>query len=99
MDMTAHSITRQIDGPAGMLHIDDGGTGGTPLVLLHSFGGSTAHWSPQLAHLRGGRRAVAFDLRGHGDSEAPRDGDYSIKSMAADLGAVVNGLGLENVVL
>jgi pimeloyl-ACP methyl ester carboxylesterase len=99
MNVTTPTITRQIDGPEGTLHVDDGGTGGTPVVLIHSFGGSTAQWSPQLEHLRGTRRAVAFDLRGHGDSEAPRDGDYSVESMASDLGAVVNGLGLEKVVL
>ena len=97
--ITTTSRTSQIEGPAGTLHIDDGGTGGTPVVFLHSFGGSTAHWLPQLEHLRRTRRAIAFDLRGHGASAAPVDGDYAVESQAADLGAVLDGLALANVVL
>ncbi|MEA2609343.1 MAG: hypothetical protein QOJ75_1586 [Chloroflexota bacterium] len=90
---------RQIAGPAGDLHVDDGGAGGLPVVFVHSFGGSTRQWAAQLEHLRRARRAIAFDLRGHGQSAAPRDGDYSVESMAADVGAVVNALDITKVVL
>lgn len=87
-------------GPVGRLHVDDGGLGGTPVVFLHSFSGNSAHWTAQLAHLRPERRAVAFDLRGHGRSEAPRDlAKYSIEAMAGDVAAVVDTLGLDRVVL
>ena len=34
--------------------------------------------SMQLEHLRKERRAIAFDLRGHGQSDPPLDGDYAI---------------------
>lgn len=90
---------KMIGGPAGALHVDDGGTGGVPVVFLHSAAGNTRHWSAQLAHLRQSRRAVAFDRRGHGRSDPPRDGDYSIPSLAADVAAVVDTLGLERFVL
>ena len=91
----------QVSGPAGMLFVDDGGPGGAhlPVVLIHSFGGSSAQWAPQLEHLRETRRAIAFDLRGHGQSAAPSDQDYTVASMAADIDAVVDGLGLTRVVL
>ncbi|HET6778294.1 MAG TPA: alpha/beta hydrolase [Gemmatimonadales bacterium] len=89
----------QVAGPAGLLAVDDDGHGGLPVVLLHSTAGSSAHWSHQLAHLRPTRRAVALDLRGHGRSEPPRDGDYSISSMAADVHAVVEGLRIPRFVL
>jgi pimeloyl-ACP methyl ester carboxylesterase len=88
-----------VTGPEGRLHVDDGGTGGLPVVFVHSFGGSSAHWSAQLAHLRPTRRAVAFDLRGHGRSDPPRSGTYAVNALADDIGAVVDGLGLKRFVL
>ena len=95
------ATARQVTGPAGALHIDDGGPadGAIPVVLTHSFAGSSAQWAPQLEHLRRTRRAVAVDLRGQGDSRPPTDGDYAIESLAEDVGAVLDGLGLPNAVL
>lgn len=96
---TDTNAARQIAGPAGALHVDDGGAGGLSVVFLHSFGGSTRQWAAQLEHLRRTRRAIAFDLRGHGQSDDPGDGDYSVESMAADVGAILNALELSKVVL
>ena len=78
--------------------MDDGGAG-APVVFVHSLAGTSGHWSAQLEHLRRSRRAVAFDLRGHGRSEAPRNGDYAITAVAADIGAVADALGLERFAL
>ena len=91
--------TNRVAGPAGSLAVDDGGRGGVPAVFVHSLTGSSAHWAAQLAHLRQFRRALAVDLRGHGRSEPPGDGDYAIASMAGDIAAVVGALGLERVAL
>ena len=88
-----------LPGPAVALAVDDGGQGGVPVVLLHSLAGNTTHWSAQLEHLRQTRRAVALDLRGHGRSAQPRDGEYSLDAMAGDVGAAVDSLGLERFVL
>jgi pimeloyl-ACP methyl ester carboxylesterase len=91
--------TASIAGPAGRLHVDDGGIGGPPVVFVHSFAGSSAHWAAQLAHLRPRRRAVALDMRGHGRSEAPPAGAYGVKSLARDIAAVVDGLRLDRFIL
>ncbi len=90
-----------VTGPAGTLHVDDGGPddGFIPVVLAHSFGGSSAQWAPQLEHLRRTRRAIALDLRGHGSSTSAPDGDVAMESFGADIGAVLDGLGLGKVVL
>ena len=40
----------------------------------------------QLDHLRKERRAAAFDLRGHGLSDLPSDGDYWVETLAEDIG-------------
>jgi pimeloyl-ACP methyl ester carboxylesterase len=69
------------------------------VLLVHSFAGSTAHWKAQLAHLRRRRRALAMDLRGHGHSDAPPSGDYSVPALAEDIAAVADGLELRRFVL
>ena len=93
------TLAQAIEGPAGKLYVDDGGTGGLPVVFLHSFAGDTSHWSGQLAHLRKTRRAIAIDLRGHGKSDAPSNGDYAVEAVARDVDAVANSLGLTRFVL
>jgi pimeloyl-ACP methyl ester carboxylesterase len=88
-----------IAGPAGQLYVDDGGGGGLPVLLVHSFAGSSAHWKAQLAHLRRRRRALAMDLRGHGRSDAPASGDYGVPALAEDIQAVAEALELTRFVL
>jgi pimeloyl-ACP methyl ester carboxylesterase len=88
-----------IVGQAGHLHIDDGGSGGLPVVFLHSFGGSTAHWTAELGRLRPERRAIAIDLRGHGESDAPESNDFGVESLTNDVERVVDALELEAFVL
>src|SRR5689334_19334701 len=91
--------TTTVKGPAGQIHVDDGGTGGMPVIFAHSFGGSAEQWAAQLEHLRKNRRAIAYDLRGHGDSDAPANDDYTIPTQEQDLAAVVEALALERFVL
>jgi pimeloyl-ACP methyl ester carboxylesterase len=93
-----------VAGPAGNLRVRDGGgaaAGRGPAVLfVHSLAGNGGQWRAQLDHLRrAGRRAVALDLRGHGDSEPAEDGDYSVAGLAADVAAVADQLGLRRFVL
>lgn len=89
----------QIQGPTGVLHVDDGGTGGIPVVFVHSFAGSTSHWRAQLAHLRTSRRAIALDLRAHGASAAPANGDYSVIGFSGDIAALADSLHLPRFIL
>lgn len=94
----------RIAGPAGSLAVDDAGrqadlSGGLPVVFVHSLAGNSSQWAAQLQHLRPNRRAIALDVRGHGRSEPPRDGDYTIAAMAGDIAAVVDTLKLDRFVL
>jgi pimeloyl-ACP methyl ester carboxylesterase len=106
--LTAAGMARQViknrskpsvAGAAGRLVIDDGGHGGVPVVFVHSFAGTSAHWAAQLEHLRRSRRAIAINLRGHGGSHAPADNDYTIPSLAQDIAAVADALDLQRFVL
>ena len=81
------------------IYIDDGGEGPLPVVFVHSLAGNTQQWSAQLSHIRTTRRAIALDLRGHGQSSSPENGDYAIDSMAQDVQTVVDQLGIERFIL
>ncbi len=89
----------QVAGPAGMLWVNDGGTGEVPVLFLHAACGNSTYWEAQLEHLRHSRRAVAFDLRGHGHSQPPADDDYSFAAMAEDVDAVITSLDLQRCIL
>jgi len=69
---------------------------GTPLVLIHGNWATSSWWEPTLARLQPGRYAVAYDMRGRGATRG-RDSDYSIASLAADLLALVDALGLGRI--
>jgi pimeloyl-ACP methyl ester carboxylesterase len=89
-----------IRGPQGLLHVDDGGRGtALPLLFVHGNGANLGQWRAVLEHERLTRRAVAFDLRGMGQSALPENGDYSVAAMADDVDAVANALGLKRFVL
>jgi len=50
--------------------LDNGAAGdATPMIFLHGVGSDKSVWRPQLDHLAGARRALAFDYPGYGESE------------------------------
>ncbi|MBU2509780.1 alpha/beta hydrolase [bacterium] len=81
------------------IFVDDGGAGSVPVVFIHSLAGNTKQWSAQLNHIRTTRRAIALDLRGHGQSLPPANGEYTIDSMVQDIQTVVEELGIERFIL
>jgi pimeloyl-ACP methyl ester carboxylesterase len=74
------------------LHVAEAGTG--PLViLLHGFPEFWWSWRHQLPALAAaGRRAVAVDLRGYGDSDKPPRG-YDLWTLSGDVAGLVRALG------
>ena len=80
------------------LNVESRGTGGTPVLFVHSFAGDLTHWSAQLEHLKATRRVVAFDLSGHGKSPGAL-GPYSIRELAKDVAEVADAQELEQFVL
>lgn len=96
------SVSGWIAGPAGNLHVRDGGTtetGALPVFFLHGLAGNGGQWALQLDHLRRRRRAIALDFRGHGDSDPAENGDYTIAGLAGDVEATADQLGLRRFVL
>ena len=59
---------------------------GFPVLLAHGGGQTRLAWKRVLHELgAAGYRAIAIDLRGHGDSEWSADGAYDMRDFAADL--------------
>jgi 2-succinyl-6-hydroxy-2,4-cyclohexadiene-1-carboxylate synthase len=66
------------------------------VVFLHGFAGSAHDWE-RFGDLvdRMGLRAIAVDLPGHGDSEAPEDPErFTIEETTRDLGAILDLSGV-----
>jgi 3-oxoadipate enol-lactonase len=73
----------------------DGGEGEGPwLILAHSLATHRGLWQPQIAVLRGRFRVLSFDMRGHGESDAP-EGAYSFEQLAADVIGLMDALKIE----
>lgn len=67
---------------------------GTPVILLHGSGQTRHSWSGTGRALGdAGFFAVAFDARGHGDSDWSPIGHYSLGAMVRDLECVASTLG------
>lgn len=82
------------------LHYTEWGDEAAPaVVLLHGITGHARTWDDEARALAGRYRVVALDQRGHGDSEAAPDGDYTVATMADELAAFVDALGLAPIAL
>lgn len=81
------------------LHYVDEGSG--PAVLLtHGFGASSRMWRGQVDAFRDRFRIIAWDMRGHGDTDSPEDpADYSEPATIADIAAILDECGVESAVI
>jgi pimeloyl-ACP methyl ester carboxylesterase len=98
--MEIHTVT----GGGGLrLHVREwGDPAGPPIVFVHGWSQNHMCWAKQYDSALASRfRLVAFDLRGHGMSEAPLAPEpYTDGTLwAADLAAVIERLRLERPVL
>lgn len=67
---------------------------GPPVVLVHGWCCDRSYFAPQAAHfVAQGRRVLAVDLRGHGESDKPHQ-PYPIGGFADDVAWLVERLGV-----
>jgi pimeloyl-ACP methyl ester carboxylesterase len=66
---------------------------GEPIVFLHGHHGTHHAWDDLIGHLPAPYRALAFDLRGCGDSDKQPDG-YAPADYAGDLHDAADALGI-----
>ena len=84
------------------LHVREWGRpDGPPILFIHGISESHLCWARQYqSKLAKEFRLVAYDLRGHGMSQAPRAGAlHRHKLWADDVAAIIQQLGLERPVL
>ncbi len=74
-------------------YVEMGPAEGQPIVLLHGYTDNSRSWSLLAPHLED-RRLIAFDLRGHGSSDAPAC-CYGLDSLASDVDALMEALDIE----
>ena len=68
------------------------------LVFLHGFGGRARQWYYQLRTFSDQNRVIAFDQRGHGQSDKPGSG-YNMATLQSDLLAVLDTLGINQQIV
>lgn len=103
-EQTGRMKSHTVRGGGGLrLHVREWGRAdGPPILFLHGWSQSHLCWDKQIeSSLRDEFRLIAFDLRGHGMSEAPPEpGHYTDAGLwADDLTAIIDELRLERPVL
>ena len=67
-------------------------------ILLHHSAAGNLHrwraWIPVLARLY---RVLRFDIRGHGGTPPTEDGQFSLRSLAADIAGIMDSLAIDKV--
>ncbi len=85
--------SRNIELPGGLsIHALEAGEG-HPLIMIPGWSQSAAEFGRNIPELAKGRRVIALDMRGHGESGKP-EGGYRIQRLAKDLAEIVDVLGL-----
>jgi pimeloyl-ACP methyl ester carboxylesterase len=86
------------NGAVEIAYLDEGE--GDPILLVHGFASSKnvnwiyPTWVSELK--KNGRRVIAFDNRGHGESSKLYDAaDYEMETMAGDISALMDHLNIE----
>lgn len=86
-----------------LAYLDEGDRQGAPVLLVHGFASSMRvnwidpGWVETLT--KAGYRVIAYDHRGHGESDKPREGAaYTPQAMGGDGFALLDSLGLSSAV-
>lgn len=82
------------------LYYEDSGGDGPPILLTHGFGASTGMWHGQVAAFRDRHRLVAWDMRGHGLTDAPEELRHFSQALAVDdMRALLDHLAIDRAVI
>ncbi len=92
-------MTKFVTSPDGIaIAYETRGEGAPAIVFVHGWSCDRTYWAGQLEPFSREYQVVAVDLAGHGESGAGRE-EWSMAAFGGDVAAVVEGLGLERVVL
>ena len=98
--MTVQSTDCYVEANGLKFHyLDWGNPDNPPLVLLHGVGQTCHTWDLFAAAMSPHFHVMAFDQRGHGDTDWAPDKDYSRKTMVKDAEGFTTALGLDRFFL
>ena len=81
------------------IYYEEAGSG-APVLLSHGYSATARMWQGQLDALAGEYRIIAWDMRGHGQTDSPDDpGAYSEAATVDDMAAVLDAAGVEKAVI
>jgi pimeloyl-ACP methyl ester carboxylesterase len=80
------------------LAYEEAGIGAPPFLLVHCWTCNHTFFAPQFEHFSAKHRVISVDLRGHGESDKPRQ-DYTVSGFADDLVWLSRQIGLEKPVV
>jgi 3-oxoadipate enol-lactonase len=87
-----------VDDGVALATVVSGPAEASGLLLVHGFGGAKEDFADHMDALARDHHVVAFDHRGHGESDGPDDADaYSLDRMATDTLAVAEATGLRDL--
>ena len=66
------------------------------MMLSHSLGSNLLMWNPQRSALESHFRVLRYDIRGHGESDAPK-GPYTLQLLGEDVVGLLDVLGIKRV--
>jgi len=93
---TEHHVSRA----QGRVYARDYDGTGPAFILMHGFPDNLRIYDDLIPYLTAtGRRVVAFDFLGFGASDKPNSASYSFEQQLGDLSAIIQTLGLGQVVL
>jgi esterase len=98
--MPTNPIDRSVTANGLRIHYLDWGTSGKqPLILLHGIARVAHNFDHLAPQFTDDFHVIAVDLRGHGDSAWHPDGAYFVEDYVSDVEALIDELGLRNIVL
>ncbi len=81
------------------LYYEDNGSG-FPVVFTHGYAGTTKSWNDQVAAFSRRYRFITYDMRGHGQTDAPDDiSRYTSDILVEDLYQLLCYLGIQKAVV
>nr|MBS0037550.1 alpha/beta fold hydrolase [Saprospiraceae bacterium] len=95
-NQTENSSYAKVNG-ISISYIDEGPREGLVIIFIHGFPLNKSMWREQIDSLKGHFRAVAYDIRGHGESNAEAT-DFSIDQFADDLMGLMDYLKLKRAI-
>jgi 3-oxoadipate enol-lactonase len=79
-------------------YIDEGSTNSPAIIFIHGFPLNKAMWNKQIGELKKNYRVIAYDIRGHGNTEAGND-NFSIELFVNDLLSLMDTLNIDKTIL